>query len=150
MLVAAELLWSLRLLRGSTSLRAPMGLAPRMAPLVTITRTFGAFGLRFFDLRSRHLIGTSGPVGIGFGTDQITLDANRQDSSVERCVFHLPLPSGRRVLPACAGWDWLESPPAMRGSKSGFSSAAFAIRPREVSFPATRCKPMRGAGWPAN
>jgi len=55
-------------------------LAPRTAPLVTITRTCGAFGARFFDLRSRHLTSTIGPAGIGsIRTDQITLDANRQD-----------------------------------------------------------------------
>jgi hypothetical protein len=130
---------ALRLLRGSTSLRAPMGLAPRMAPLVTITRTFGAFGPRFFDPRSRHLTSTTGAAEIGsWRTDQMTLDANRQDSGVERCVFHLPLPSGRRVQPASTGWDWLESLPAMRTSRSGFSSAAFAIGPRELSFRSTR------------
>jgi hypothetical protein len=71
---------ALRLLRGSTSLQPPMGLAPRMAPLVTITRTFGAFGPRFFDLRSRHLTSTTGAAEIGsWRTDQITPDANRQD-----------------------------------------------------------------------
>src|SRR5258706_5057419 len=39
------------------------------------------------------------------------------------------MPSGRRVPPAGAGWNWLESPPGSGALRSGCSHAAFAIRP---------------------